>query len=79
MKDANKLNHLFPAKHNLGPLVNKMGGLENTIRAVLNAANNKLPVSGVFNNISVNVAEQTVFIRGNVINGVPHLGTIFIP
>ncbi len=59
MKDANKLNHLFPAKHNLGGLVNQLGGQENTIRAVLNAANGKLPASGVFNNIPVSVGGQT--------------------
>lgn len=77
--DANKLNHLFPAKHNFGSLINKLGGQENTVRAVLNAANGKLPTSGVFNNISVNVGGSTVLIRGNVINGVPRLGTMFIP
>ncbi len=79
MKDANKLNHLFPAKHNLGGLVNQLGGQENTIRAVLNAANGKLPASGVFNNIPVSVGGQTVFIRGSVIDGIPRLGTMFIP
>jgi RHS repeat-associated protein len=79
MKDANKLNHLFSAKHNLGGLVNQLGGQENTIRAVLNAANGKLPASGVFNNIPVSVGGQTVFIRGSVIDGIPRLGTMFIP
>jgi hypothetical protein len=79
MKDPNKLNHLFPAKHNLGDLVNQLGGQEHTIRTVLNAANGKLPASGVFNNIPVTVGGQMVFIRGNVINGVPRLGTMYIP
>lgn len=78
MKDANKIDHLFAAKHNLGPLVTKFGGQENTVRAVLNAANGRLPASGVFNNIPVNVGGQTIFLRGNVINGVPRLGTMFI-
>jgi len=79
MKDARKLEHLFPAKHNLGPLVNKLGGQENTVRAVLNAAKGKLPASGLFKDIPVNVSGSTVFIRGNVINGVPRIGTMFIP
>ncbi|MEM7110684.1 MAG: hypothetical protein AAF519_20815, partial [Bacteroidota bacterium] len=79
MKDPNKVKHLFPAKHNLGPLVNKLGGQQNTVRAVLNAANGKLPASGLFRDIPVRVGGQTVFIRGNVINGVPRLGTMFIP
>lgn len=76
----NKVTHVFgKAAHNLDPLVTKLGGQENTVRAVLNAANGKLPSSGVFNNIPVNVGGSTVFIRGNVINGVPRLGTMFIP
>ncbi|MES2619690.1 MAG: hypothetical protein V4615_02480 [Bacteroidota bacterium] len=78
MKDPNKVSHLFASKHNLGPLVSKLGGQENTVRAVLNAANGKLPASGVFNNIPVNVGGQTIFLRGNVIDGVPRLGTMFI-
>jgi len=78
MKDPNKIGHLFPAKHNLGPLVTKLGGQENTVRAVLNAANGKLPASGIFRDIPVIVGGKTVLIRGNVINGVPRLGTMFI-
>lgn len=79
MKDPNKVAHLFAPKHNLGGLVSKFGGQENTVRAVLNAANGKLPSSGVFNNIPVNVGGQNVLIRGSVINGTPRLGTMFIP
>jgi hypothetical protein len=79
MKDPNKVAHLFSPKHNLGGLVSKFGGQENTVRAVLNAANGQLPSSGVFNNISVNVGGQNVLIRGSVINGTPRLGTMFIP
>ncbi|MBD2676054.1 hypothetical protein H6G47_19810, partial [Aphanizomenon flos-aquae FACHB-1416] len=59
-------------------LVSKLGGKEKTIRAVLNAANGKLPISGIFKDIPVNVAGVTVLIRGNVIDGVPRLGTMFI-
>jgi hypothetical protein len=34
-----KLAHIFDkAQHNLGPLVSKLGGQENTVRAVLNAS-----------------------------------------
>jgi len=45
----------------------------------LNATNGKLPASGVFNNILVNVGGKTVFIRGSVVNGVPRIGTMYIP
>jgi hypothetical protein len=79
MNDANKIKHLFPAKYNLNGLINQLGGQESAIRAVLNAANGKLPANGVFNGVSVNVGGQTVIIRGNVINGVPRLGTMYIP
>ena len=79
MKDQNKVDHLFNPKHNLGKVVSKLGGQENTIRAVLNAANGKLPANGVFNNVPVKVGGQTILIRGNVINNIPRLGTMFIP
>ncbi len=76
----NKVTHVFGKEaHNLDPLVTKLGGYENTFRAVLNAANGKLPSSGVFNNISVNVGGYNVMIRGSVVNGVPKIGTMFIP
>jgi len=74
-----KLTHIFAPKHNLGPLTNQLGGQQNTLRAVLNAANGKLPASGVFNNIPVNVNGYTIFLRGSVHNGIPKLGTMFIP
>lgn len=41
--------------------------------------NEEVAVSGLFNNIPVNVGRSTVLIRGNVINGVPRLGTMYIP
>jgi len=76
----NKVTHVFgKATHNLSPLVNKLGGQENTFRAVLNAANGKLPASGIFMNVPVNVGSYDVIIRGNVVNGVPKIGTMFIP
>jgi RHS repeat-associated protein len=74
-----KVAHIFDkAQHNLGPLVNKVGGQENTVRAVLNALNGKLPSSGVFET-TVTVAGESVVVRGSVINGVPKIGTMFIP
>ena len=78
MRDANKVNHIFAPKHNLGGLVNQLGGQENTIRATLNAASGQLPASGVFNT-SVSVGGQNVFIRGSVIDGIPRIGTMYIP
>lgn len=49
------------------------------VRAVLNSANGKLPANGLFKDVPVIVSGQTVYLRGNVVNGVPRLGTMFIP
>jgi hypothetical protein len=45
----------------------------------VNAANGKLPSSGVFNNTPINIGGYNVMIRGNVDNEVPKIGTMFIP
>jgi hypothetical protein len=79
MTDPNKVSHIFASKHNFGPLVKQFGGQQNTVRAILNATNGRLPASGVFNNISVNIGGFNVILRGNVINGIPRIGTMFIP
>jgi RHS repeat-associated protein len=75
----NKVDHVFgKAAHNLEQLVTKLGGHENTFRAVLKAANGKFSSSGLFN-ISVNIGGHNVMIRGSVVNGIPKIGTMFIP
>ncbi len=53
MKNSNDIKHIYAGKHNLGSLVNKLGGQENAIRAVLNAGNGRFPASGIFKNLSV--------------------------
>lgn len=78
MRTQNNINHIFDAKHNLGPLVNKLGGQRNTVNAVLNAGNGKFPTSGVFK-FPVSVGGQNVWIKGAVHNGMPKLGTMWIP
>lgn len=76
----NKVTHVFgKAAHNLDPLLTKLGEQEKTFRAVLNAENGTLPASGVFNNVPVNVGGYNVIIKGIVVNGVPKIGTMFIP
>jgi len=80
--DANKLVHIFGnARHNLGPLVQKLGSQEATFSAVQNAAQAAVrnqSLSGVFQT-TVNVAGQNVVVRGNVIDGVARIGTFFVP
>ena len=74
-----KIEHIFEKTiHNLDPLVAKLGGHEATIREILIAANGKLPISGIFEDIVVNVSGYEVYIRGKVIDGVPKLGTFYI-
>ena len=74
----NKSVHIFgKATHGLNPLVSKLEGQENTIRAVLNAANGRLPSSGIFKDVVLNVDGYKLYIRGSVIDGVPKLGTMF--
>ncbi|MBJ7880428.1 hypothetical protein JEM65_07150 [Gelidibacter salicanalis] len=76
----NKISHVFGnSAHNLDPLVKSLGGQENTFRSVLNAANGKLPTSGVFNNVFLDVGGYNVIVRGSVVNGIPKIGTMFIP
>ena len=79
MQDGNKINHIFASKHNLDGLVNKLGGQENTVKAVLNSLNGKIPSSGVFNNVSVSIEGQTVVVRGSVVDGIPRIGTMYTP
>jgi hypothetical protein len=79
VSDANKINHLFPAKHNLDGLVNQFGGQKNLIIEVLNTSNGKFPANGIFKDIPVNIGGKTIFIRGNVTNNVPRIGTMYVP
>ena len=74
-----KLKHLFAQKHNLDGLVQKLGSEENVVRAVLKASKGKLPKKGVFIDLPVDVAGETVFLRGSVIKGIPKIGTMFKP
>lgn len=73
-----KLEHLFAAKHKLGPLVQELGGKQNTIKTILNAANGKFPSSGIFHDLSVNVSGYIIYLRGNVHGGIPKIGTMFM-
>lgn len=78
MSNPAKITHIFAkAQHNLQSLVSGLGGQENAVRAVLYALNGKLPSVGTFERV-VNIAGQSVTVRGSVVNGVPKIGTMFI-
>jgi RHS repeat-associated protein len=78
-KDSNKLRHLFDPKHNLEPIVTKLGSQENVIRAVIKGANGRLPASGEFKNIPVNILGKVIYVSGKVVNDIPRIGTMYIP
>jgi hypothetical protein len=76
-------NHIFVPKHNLQPLLNAFGGsATQAYTAVWQATQTYVTthgVTGVFQNIVVVVNGLSITGRGNVINGVVHIGTFFIP
>jgi RHS repeat-associated protein len=81
--DPNKLYHIFgKAEHKLGPLLQRFGGSqEATFRAVEDATQATVKsrgLSGVFTT-TVEVAGQSVTVRGNVIEGVTRIGSFWIP
>jgi RHS repeat-associated protein len=79
--DANKLNHIFgKAGHNLDALVTQLGSREavfNSAQAAAQAAVKNGGLTGVIET-TVNVAGQNVVVRGNVIDGILRIGTIFV-
>ena len=81
MRNPNKINHIFnQARHNLTPLVNRLGGQENTVKTVLNTLNSSgnLPLSGLFES-TINIGGTDITVRGIVQEGFPKIATMFIP
>lgn len=75
-----KMNHIFGnAEHQFGSLVQKLGGEEAVLQRIVRSIDDgPLPPSGSFE-IVRNVGGQLVTIRGAVVNGIPRIGTAFIP
>ena len=74
----NNINHIFNAKHNLDPLINICGNERNVMSMVLSAANGQYPSSGPFV-AKVSLYGYDIWISGAVVNGVPKIGTMYIP
>jgi hypothetical protein len=78
--DANKLNHIFGnARHGLDGVVNNLGSQQaamNALQQATEAAVQQQGLTGVFET-TVQVAGETVTVRGNVVNGVVRIGTAF--
>ena len=79
MRNKNKIDrHIFVPKHKLENVVNTLGGKENTIRQALIKLNGKLPVSGKFE-VTIELGGSQVTVRGYVVDGLPDIGTMFVP
>lgn len=84
--DPNKLNHIFEkVQHNLDNFLNEFNGDQaRAYSAVEKAAqeyvtqNNITGVINGANQITINVSGYNITFRGNVVDGVLHLGTFFI-
>ncbi len=78
--DANKLNHIFGnAQHGLDGVVNSLGSQQaamNALQQATEVAVQQQGLTGVFET-TVQVAGETVTVRGNVVNGVVKIGTAF--
>ena len=75
---AEKLDHIFVAKHNIEPLVRQLGSREAVVSQMLAGLKGLVPASGNFE-IPVSIAGQSVVVRGAVVNGIIKLGTAFTP
>lgn len=76
-----KLEHVIdPDKHGFADLVRQSGGRPQALRKIIDSLgdHNDLPASGRFEVVR-DINGETVVIRGAVIDGVPRLGTAFIP
>jgi hypothetical protein len=80
LANPNSMSHIFASKHNLNILISKAGSEANIIRRLYLSLgqSGSLPLSGTFE-VSLNVYDQNVIVRGAMINGVPRIGTAFIP
>lgn len=78
--DPNKLNHIFNEPgHNLDSVVEQYGSQENAYNAINQAVINQAGTgSGTFSTV-VNVGGTDVTVTGAYVNGVPRIGTAYIP
>ena len=78
--DANKLNHIFgDLKHGLESLVSRFGSQEAAYKGLQQATEavvRERGLAGVFE-VPVQVAGETITVRGNVVGGAVRIGTAF--
>jgi hypothetical protein len=76
-----KMAHVLdPEKHNLGNLIQAAGGRSEAMQQIVGSLSDGvgLPESGPFE-VTRTIQGEVVTIRGAVVNGVPKIGTAFIP
>jgi hypothetical protein len=76
-----KLEHVIdPAKHGFDDLVKASGGRSEAMRSIVDSlqCSCDLPTSGPFE-VQRLIHGESVTIRGAIVNGVPRIGTAFIP
>jgi RHS repeat-associated protein len=76
---ANRINHVFQAKHKLDVLVQQFGGKQGAYEAIASAAERAVAgTAGPFQT-TVQVGGQSVVVRGAVIDGIVKISTAFGP
>ena len=77
--DPNKLNHLFEkAQHGFDPLVEQFGSREAVVEEMYRGLQGLVPETGRFTVTRI-IGGQSVLIDGAVVNGVPRIGTAYVP
>jgi RHS repeat-associated protein len=83
---GNKLNHIFgKAAHKLGPLLKHFGGSRELAGDAIEKAFQEAVESGVYagqdltKGIAISVAGELVVVRGEIVDGIARVGTVFIP
>jgi len=77
--DPNKLSHIFgKAQHGLDQLVEHYGSQEAVVEQMYRGLQGVIPETGRFTVTRI-IGGQSVVIDGAVVNGVPRIGTAYIP
>jgi RHS repeat-associated protein len=74
---AEKMEHVFVARHNFASLIVQLGSKRAVMTAIIVGAHDVVATEGVFEEM-VQVGSEAIVVRGAMIDGVIKLGTAFI-
>ena len=76
-----KMDHVFAEKHNFDAIVSRYGSQEAAMEQIVRSLGTDISTNGPRNTFVITriIAGETVTIRGSIVNGVPRIGTAFIP